>query len=321
MTGSATADVTRLVHDYDAFRAVDDITFDIRRGEVLGLLGPNGAGKSTTMRIVAGTMAATEGRVLICGYDLAEQPLEARSRIGYLPEIPPLYRDLRVNEFLDYCARLHRIPADRLAKAIDSAKTRCGLETTGNRIIGRLSKGYQQRVGIAQAIIHNPALVILDEPTVGLDPVQILEIRELIRTLGNDHSVILSTHILAEVQAVCDRVLIMNHGKLVLDKSMEELDSSQPPETTRVALACPPPIEVLEKIPEVSRVEQLDAQHFVVRHGAGAFDAQQLAKDAAMNGWGLYEMTPDRSTLEDIFVQLTCHDLPVPQSSEELAGL
>ncbi|MGH8631663.1 MAG: ABC transporter ATP-binding protein, partial [Burkholderiales bacterium] len=215
--------VEHLGRDYARHRAVDDVSFKVRRGEVLGFLGPNGAGKTTTMHIICGVLAPSAGRVIIAGHDIIEFPEEAKAHIGYLPEQPPLYFDLTVDQYLHYCACLRRMPRPQRSGAVVNSKARCGLDAVGHRLIGNLSKGFQQRVGIAQAIVHSPALVILDEPTVGLDPHQIVEIRELITELGADHSVILSTHILSEVQAICDRVLIIHQGRLILDEAIDAL--------------------------------------------------------------------------------------------------
>ena len=203
--------------------AVDSISFNIGRGEILGFLGPNGAGKSTTMQMICGVLAASSGTITVSGHDIVEAPKQAKRCIGYLPERPPLYLDLTVNEYLEYCAGLRQVPAAGRREAIAGAQQRCGLEQAGNRLIGNLSQGFRQRVGIAQAVLHAPDIVILDEPTVGLDPNQIIGIRDLIRDLGREHSVILSTHILSEVQGLCDRVIIINHGSLVLDASMASI--------------------------------------------------------------------------------------------------
>jgi len=210
---------------YSDHCAVDNLEVQLRKGEVLGLLGPNGAGKSTTMQMLTGNLAPTMGEIRINGIDLLDEPRKAKQQIGYLPEQPPVYRDLTVGEYLYYCARLHNVPAKERKAAVDRATERCGLESVGKRLIGNLSKGFRQRVGIAQAILHNPAVVILDEPTVGLDPIQIREIRRLIRELGQEHGIILSTHILPEVQAVCDRVQILNRGKTVFNDTLEGVES------------------------------------------------------------------------------------------------
>ena len=223
-----TVSTSELSRSYGARTAVHDIGFELRQGEVLGLLGPNGAGKTTTLQMLAGCLAPSAGRIEICGIDLLERPREAKALLGFLPETPPLYRDLTVDEYLRFAARLHQVPKADIPAALEQAKRRCGLADTGKRLIGSLSKGFQQRVGIAQAIVHNPRVVILDEPTVGLDPIQIREIRALIRELGGKYSVILSTHILPEVESVCDRIQIMNRGRLVFSGDFAELKQAHP---------------------------------------------------------------------------------------------
>jgi len=210
---------------YSDHCAVDKLELYLKKGEVLGLLGPNGAGKSTTMQMLTGNLAPSTGSIKINGIDLLDEPRKAKQHLGYLPEQPPVYRDLTVNEYLGYCARLHGLGGDARQQAIVQARGRCNLDEVQHRLIGNLSKGFRQRVGIAQAILHNPAVVILDEPTVGLDPLQIREIRHLIRELGKEHAVILSTHILPEVQAVCDRVQILNRGRTVFNDSLQGIGS------------------------------------------------------------------------------------------------
>lgn len=216
-----------LCRHFGARTAVEGLDLDLLQGEVLGLLGPNGAGKSTTMQMLSGNLAPTTGSVEICGMDLLAQPLEAKTHLGYLPEIPPLYRELTVSEYLLLAARLHRVPKRDLAAAVNEAVRRCGLPEVAKRLIGSLSKGFQQRVGIAQAIVHVPSVIILDEPTAGLDPLQIREIRALLKELGRDHSVVLSTHSLVEAEMLCDRVLILHQGKAVFNGSMETLRSER----------------------------------------------------------------------------------------------
>ncbi|TXI29546.1 MAG: ABC transporter ATP-binding protein [Nitrosomonas oligotropha] len=222
-TTALTLSAQNLTRHYGEVVAVHQFDLQLRRGEVLGLLGPNGAGKSTTLRMLTGNLAPSSGSVEICGIDLLDKPQEAKAHVGFLPEIPPLYFDMTVNEYLLLAARLHRVPQEALKAALENVKQRCGLEQHSNNLIGTLSKGYQQRVGIAQAIIHNPDVIILDEPTVGLDPNQMREIRQLIRELGTTSSVILSTHILPEVENVCDRVQIMHQGSIVFDQPMIDL--------------------------------------------------------------------------------------------------
>lgn len=223
MSAPITLSAQNLVRRRDNRLVVDNVTLELRRGEVLGLLGHNGAGKSTTLQMLTGALPPQSGQIEICGFDLLDQPQQAKACIGFLPEHPPLYRDMRIDDFLLYAARLHKIPSAKLGGALAQAKQRCGLQDSGRKVIGALSKGYQQRVGIAQAIIHNPAVVILDEPTVGLDPAQIRDIRTLIRELGNSSSVILSTHLLNEVESLCDRVLILQKGRLIYSGSSAEM--------------------------------------------------------------------------------------------------
>jgi ABC-2 type transport system ATP-binding protein len=214
--------------------AIADISFTVNRGEIVTFLGPNGAGKSTLMQILCGVLAASSGQVSITGHDIVEQALLAKRQLGYLPEQPPLYTDCTVDEYLRYCARLRGISSAQTATAVDACKQKCGLNDVGKRLINNLSKGYRQRIGIAQAIIHSPDLIILDEPSSGVDPNQMIEIRELIREMGRDHSIILSTHMLAEAQSISDRVLIIHAGRVVLDSELAALD--QPLEQTYLRL-------------------------------------------------------------------------------------
>ncbi len=222
-TAALTLSARNLCRKYDHRTVVHKVNLQLRRGEVLGLLGPNGAGKTTTMRMLTGNLAPSAGHIEIYGIDLLDKPQEAKAHLGYLPEMPPLYHDMTVDEYLLLAARLHRVGKQGVKTALDNVKQRCGLEHRGRNLIGTLSKGFQQRVGIAQAIIHNPDVIILDEPTVGLDPNQMREIRQLIRELGAASSVILSTHILSEVESVCDRVQIMHRGDVVFDQTMMKL--------------------------------------------------------------------------------------------------
>ncbi len=223
MTAPLTLSARDLVRRHDSRVVVSGVSLELRRGEVLGLLGHNGAGKSTTLQMLTGALPPNSGHIEVCDYDMQTQPQQAKACIGFLPEHPPLYRDMRVDDYLLYAARLHRVPSAKLADALAQAKQRCGLQDCGRKFIGTLSKGYQQRVGIAQAIIHNPAVVILDEPTVGLDPAQIRDIRGLIRQLGDSSSVILSTHLLNEAESLCDRVIILKQGRLIFSGSSAEM--------------------------------------------------------------------------------------------------
>jgi ABC-2 type transport system ATP-binding protein len=219
-------EVRGLTKYYGEFRAIQDVSFTAERGEILGLLGPNGSGKTTTMRIVTGFMPATEGTAVVEGFDVSTEAQEARRRIGYLPENPPLYHDMTVSSYLKFVGRIKGVKRSELAGALDRVLEKCFLTEVASRIVGRLSKGYRQRVGLAQALIHNPPVLILDEPTIGLDPRQIIEIRGLIKELAADRTVILSTHILPEVSQICGKVVIINEGTVVVEKNLKELAQS-----------------------------------------------------------------------------------------------
>lgn len=299
-------DVQAVSRHYGNTRAVDDISFSLRRGEVLGFLGPNGAGKTTTMQMISGNLAPSKGRVLINDIDILDKPRAAKAELGYLPETPPLYRELTVDEYLQYCARIHRIHRSQINKAVDDARQRCGLTEVGHRLIGNLSKGYRQRIGIAQAIIHRPAVVILDEPTVGLDPIQIREIRALIKELGEDHGVILSTHILPEVQATCSRVQILHQGKLVFSDDLNGLEQRMQSSSLIVGMHHPPQLSELETLSGVRSVERLDDHRLRLYHHMHESPAERLAQAAVNKGWRLFELSPEHVTLEQMFVQLTC---------------
>ena len=293
---------------YGEHCAVNNLSFTVQRGEVLGFLGPNAAGKTTTMQILCGVLAATSGTVSIAEQDIVARPFQAKRHLGYLPEKPPLYREALVDEYLHYCAALRRLPRSRRRDAVADAKQRCGLAEQGGRLIANLSKGYQQRVGIAQAILHAPDVVVLDEPTSGLDPNQIVEIRALIRELSQDHSVILSTHILPEVQTTCDRVLIINHGRLVLDEALSALRSDQTLQHLHIALLHPPAVAELQVLDGVMEVTPLDTQRFRLACRRDGNTAAALARTAAQHDWGLYELIPQADNLEETFVQLTRGD-------------
>ena len=297
--------------------AVDNISFEVRRGEVLGFLGPNGAGKSTTMRMITGNLAPSHGRIVINGIDILDQPKKAKADIGFLPELPPLYRELTVDEYLRFCARLNRISRDKQTNAIGTAKERCGLGDMSKRLIANLSKGYQQRVGIAQAIIHSPAVVVLDEPTVGLDPIQIREIRHLIRELSNEHSVILSTHILPEVQATCDRVQIINQGRLVLSDSIEGLVQRMQTSSLRLRTKNRTNNNILLAIEGIVAVDAIDGDCVQIKHKPEINPAAAIAKMTVEQGWELLELTPERRSLEEIFVDITTAEQTVDESVEK----
>jgi len=288
--------------------AVDDISMELRRGEIVGLLGPNGAGKTTAMKMITGNLAPSAGSVNVCGIDLIDRPTAAKAKIGYLPEIPPLYKELRVDEYLRLAGRLHKLRKPVLNDAVDRAKRRTGLSDMGQRLIGSLSKGYQQRVGIAQAIIHNPDVVILDEPTVGLDPNQIREIRALIRELGNEHSVILSTHILPEVEAICDRVQILHRGKVVFADAIGGLRQFRGGHSLQVSFHRAPSAQELSETARPAHVEKLGDGMFRIVSQPGQDPTDRLLRASLERDWGLYHLAPTRASVEEVFVQLTRQD-------------
>lgn len=294
-----------LSRKFGAHTAVDDVSLELKRGEILGFLGPNGAGKTTTMQMLTGNLAPTGGTITICGFDLIERPGAAKAHIGYLPEHPPLYRELTVLEYVDLAARLHRVAKSGRAAAVAEALACCGLNDVAQKLIGALSKGYQQRVGIAQAIVHRPDVVILDEPTVGLDPIQIREIRNLIRELGASYSVILSTHILPEVESVCDRVQILHHGSTAFSNTIAGLKQFHGGRTVVLGLNRPPPVADIEAITGVALVEPAGETLFRVNFADNADPSEELARHAVEKSWGLYRLAPAQSSLEDVFVQLT----------------
>ncbi len=293
-----------LSRSYGHQLAVNNVSFEVHKGEVLGFLGPNGAGKSTTMKMLSGNLAPNEGEITINGFDLIESPKEAKAQIGFLPEQPPLYKELSVIEFLTFCARINQIPRTKLRAAIDTAIERCGLSGVRKRLIGHLSKGFQQRVGIAQAIIHTPTVVILDEPTSGLDPIQIVEIRQLIRDIAAEHSVILSTHILPEVQTLCDRVQIMNQGQLLFSDTIGNLSQKMQTSSLLVELASLPVIEQLQKINGVLSVDTLNSAQFRLHFLPENNPTETLLKQAVSQHWQLIQLTPEQHSLEDVFMKI-----------------
>ena len=301
----STVSAQALSRSYGSNRAVREVSLHLKRGEILGLLGPNGAGKTTTMQMLTGNLAPTSGEVSICGIDLIDQPTQAKSRIGYLPEIPPLYRELKVDEYLRLAGRLHKIKKGALDHAVQQAKSRCGLNDMGGRLIGALSKGYQQRLGIAQAIIHEPDVIILDEPTIGLDPNQIREMRSLIKDLGRDHSLILSTHILPEVEAVCDRVQILHRGEVVFNDTIDALKQFRGGQTLQLGLRNPPTPEDIGRVAGGAAVDAVNANLFRVHPRAGSDPTDDLVRAAVERGWGLFQLQPAHASLEEVFVQLT----------------
>ena len=263
---------------------------------------------------------ANHGSVTIAGYDIHETPRLAKKHIGFLPEQPPLYNDLTVNEYLNYAAKLRGINKDGLTEAINLSKERCGLENVGSRLIENLSKGYKQRVGIAQAIIHSPSVIILDEPTSGLDPIQIREIRELMRELSSDHSVILSTHILSEIQSLCDRVLIINQGHIVLDQSLDQLEnSSDKPDSIEIGLRNPPALESLLGIEGVASVESINDDTLRINFSPESNMIAAIVEKAVSDNWGLFKLNPGDTSLEATFMRLTHGDNEQLEKDESAA--
>ncbi len=304
MTAPITLSARHLVRRYGPRNIIQDVSIELRQGEVLGLLGHNGAGKSTTLQMLTGALTPHSGTIEICGFDLNRQPEQAKACVGFLPETPPLYRDMRVDDYLVYAARLHRLPASRLAAALDDCKQRCGLQDCGKKIIATLSKGYQQRVGIAQAIIHRPTVIILDEPTVGLDPAQIRDIRGLIRELGTSHSVILSTHLLSEVEHICDRVEIMQNGRLIYGDSSTRMKQFGHQPGFTITLLTPPPLSELAAIAGVASVEAVSENLFRITHDLGQDPGATLLALAAERGWQASQLTPLKGSIEEVYTRI-----------------
>lgn len=319
MSNEPLVQVTGLHKRFGAVHAVRGLDFSLRRGQILGLLGANGAGKSTTMAMLAGVLAPSNGSIRIGGHDLALRPLAAKARLGYLPETPPLYNELTVDEFLRHCAILRGLPRNRLSVAVADVKSRCALTESGSRLLSNLSKGYRQRVGIAQAIVHDPELVILDEPTSGLDPAQLRDIRLLIRELGERHAVIFSTHLLPEVQQVCDQVHIIHQGQLALSAPMNALPGTQDEYRLRL-------IDRNDNNVSVTALKTLDMvtqayagdETTVVRLANTDRPAQDpmltlkaFSAACAEQGWLVLELTPQRQSLEDLFMA-TAYAVPQP---------
>ncbi|MCZ6732301.1 MAG: ATP-binding cassette domain-containing protein [Gammaproteobacteria bacterium] len=316
MSSELLLEVKGVSRSYGNIQALNNISFSIAQGEVLGFLGPNGAGKTTTMQIISGNLAPSTGSVSIAGHDLLTEPRAAKAMLGYLPEQPPIYRELTVDEYLDYCAALNRIDRARRKPARDTAKEKCGLQDVGKRLIGNLSKGFRQRVGLAQAVIHLPPVVILDEPTIGLDPLQIREIRHLIRELGKDHSVILSTHILPEVRASCDRVQIINKGSLVLNDSIDSLSRHMKSSLLTVGFRQAPDLSLLQALEGVQSVQADGKRRVQVFCDRNADPTDQIVKLAAKKEWGLVEISPQGVSLEQLFLELTKDDQKTAAGAE-----
>jgi ABC-2 type transport system ATP-binding protein len=310
-------EVQHLTKRYGRVTAVDDVSFRVERGEILGFLGPNGAGKTTTMRILTGYMPATEGRATVAGFDIFDKPIAAKRRIGYLPETPPLYPDMTVREYVDFVARIKGVSSKERKDRVNAVLARTRVADMAERHCAKLSKGYRQRVGLAQALIHNPDVLILDEPTAGLDPKQIIETRELIRSLAGDHTIILSTHILPEVSQTCQRVVIINKGRVVAVDTPDNLTARlKGAETMYVQVdaggAEVPP--ALGGIPGVLRVIPAEQRGvvsaFEVESDRDTDIRRELARTIVNHGWGLLELRPMRMSLEEVFLQVTTEERP-----------
>jgi ABC-2 type transport system ATP-binding protein len=321
-------EVQHLTKRYGRVTAVDDVSFRVERGEILGFLGPNGAGKTTTMRILTGYMPATEGKAIVAGFDVFDQPIEAKRRTGYLPETPPLYPDMNVLEYLTFVSKIKGVPAADRRQRVLQVMQKTRIDDMAHRLCSRLSKGYRQRVGLAQALIHNPDVLILDEPTAGLDPKQIIETRELIKHLAGDHTIILSTHILPEVSQTCQRVVIINKGRVVAVDTPDNLTSRLRGSETLYVQVDPNGADAkisLDRIPGITRVVEADRKDGVVgyeiesEHGRDV--RRELARAIVTSGWGLLELRPTRMSLEEIFLSLTTEDLATspPAAAESVA--
>ena len=296
--------VEHLSHRYSVQWAIRDIDFEINQRGILGLLGSNGAGKSTTMNIMCGVLKQTEGNVYINGINLRENPVEAKKNVGFLPQKAPLHLDFTVDEYLTYCAELHMVDKTRIKAAVDEAKERCGITHFSKRVLRNLSGGYQQRVGIAQAIVHNPKFVVLDEPTNGLDPNQIVEVRHLIKEIAEERSVLLSTHILSEVQATCREIKMIENGQMIFSGTIEQFDNYIQPNTLLLELDTPP-MECDLMLPGISKVETLSERRFRLRYDGDQDTAKRVAEQCVTRGWGLIELVIEKSSLDAVFAQLS----------------
>ena len=298
--------VENLSHRYSVQWAIRDINFEITQNGVYGLLGSNGAGKSTTMNIICGVLKQTEGNVFIKGIDMRDNPVEAKRHIGFLPQKPPLHTDLTVEEYLTYCARLRQIARAEEGKVVDEVLARCGISHFRKRLIHNLSGGYQQRVGIAQAIIHRPDFVVLDEPTNGLDPNQILEIRHLIKAIAEEGTAVLSTHILSEVHPTCNYIRMIGQGTLVFSGTVDEFDNYILPNTVFATLVAAPPIEELKQLPGVVDVDELGGSNYRLRFSDSPQEMiERVVQTSVAKDWRLTEVRLEKSSLDDIFAELS----------------
>jgi ABC-2 type transport system ATP-binding protein len=300
--------VSHLTKMYGPHTAVNDLSFEIKKGEIVGFLGPNGAGKSTTMKILTGFMPATSGKASIAGFDVFDKPTDVKRNVGYLPENPPVYPEMKVQDYVEFAARLHGVENSRVKAAASSAIEKTNLGSVSKRLIGNLSKGFRQRVGLAQALAHNPQVLILDEPTVGLDPKQIIEIRELIKSLAGEHTVILSSHILPEVTATCERIIVINRGKIVAEDTLEQLTMRLNKGLIYSMSVKTPSTSGLSALKQVSGVKNVTAtgSKIVVEISPGGSEVRdQIVETAVRQGMGVLEFSAERVSLEEIFLQLT----------------
>ena len=319
--------VDRLTKRYGPNLAVKDITFEVEKGEIVGFLGPNGAGKTTTMRILTGFLPPTSGTASVSGFDVQESPQEVKKRIGYLPETPPLYLDMSVEGYLDFVGRLKGIAGSDIAARVDAVLDRCALGDVRKKLTGHLSKGYRQRVGLAQALIHDPDVLILDEPTAGLDPKQISEVRQLIHQLSGEHTIILSTHILPEVQSIADRIIIISEGKLEASDSPENLLARMQGAESVLIEIDGPPEDVESRLMSVAGVHAVARKNghggrtsWEVETGKEPNIRSELARAVVESGWGLYEIRSIGMSLEDVFLKLTASDAAEPAIETPEAG-
>ena len=297
--------VAALTKVYDTQKAVNDISFELKKGEIVGFLGPNGAGKSTTMKMITGYLPPTSGIAQVCGYDVQEQPMEVRKRVGYLPEANPLYFEMYVREYLEFSAGIHKISSDRRGR-IEEMISLTGLTKEAHKKIGALSKGYKQRVGLAQAMLHNPEVLILDEPTTGLDPNQIIEIRELIKNIGSDKTVLLSTHIMQEVQAMCSRVIIINNGQIVADDSIERLQQAgASKDVLIITFEQPVDISLLSKLADLDSSENITPDKCLLVTANPEALRRAVMQWSLDNHINIISLQAQTATLEDVFRNLT----------------
>ncbi len=297
--------VEHLYHRYATQWAIEDINFEIEENGVIGLLGSNGAGKSTTMNIICGVLKQTRGKVYINGIDTLKNPVAARKYIGFLPQKPPLYPDLTVDEYLRFCAEIHWMERKKINAAVGETEERCGITHMKDRLLRNLSGGYQQRVGIAQAILHDPKFVVLDEPTNGLDPNQILEVRQLIREIAEDRTVMLSTHILSEVQATCSTIKMIEHGRVVFSGSVEEFDNYIEPNTLYAVFDLPPLPDELMMIAGIKKVEMVGGHGVRLWYDGERDTIKQVIRESMVRGWEMTEIRSEKSSMEAVFAKLS----------------